>query len=98
MLRVSAKGGYGLGQLGQAIYDALDVIRVYTKAPGRQADLNEPVVVRRGSTVEEVAESVHKDFLKNLKYAQVWGSGKFDGQKVKRQYVLQEGDILELHV
>jgi ribosome-interacting GTPase 1 len=96
-VNVSVKEGDGLEQLGKAIYEALDVIRVYTKAPGQKADPNEPFVVRKGSTVEEVAASIHKDFLSNLKYAQVWGSGKFDGQKVKRQYVLQEGDIVELH-
>lgn len=95
---ISAKEGNGLEELGKSIYEALGVIRVYTKAPGQPPDLNEPVVVKRGSTVEEVAESIHKDFRSKLKYAQVWGSGKFDGQKVKRQYILQEGDIVELHV
>ncbi|HJX70055.1 MAG TPA: GTPase [Dehalococcoidia bacterium] len=95
---VSAKEGEGLEGLGENIYKALDVIRVYTKAPGKPLDLTEPVVVKKGSTVEEVAESVHKDFRSQLKYAQVWGSGKFDGQQVKREYVLQEGDIIELHV
>jgi hypothetical protein len=60
--------------------------------------LNEPVVVKKGSTVEEVAESIHKDFRSKLKYALVWGSGKFDGQQVKRHHVLQEGDIVELHI
>jgi len=98
MVRISAKYGQGLDELGVRIYKALDVIRVYTRTPGQKPDLTDPVVVRTGSTVEQVAESVHKDFVSKLKYAQVWGSGKFDGQKVKRQYVLQEGDIVELHV
>ena len=97
MVRISAKQGWGLDELGLSIYKTLDIIRVYTKTPGQKADLTDPVVVRTGSTVEAVAESVHKDFVKQLRYAQVWGSGKFDGQKVKREYVLQEGDILELH-
>jgi len=95
---LSAKEGGGLEELAENIYRALDVIRVYTKAPGQPPELNEPVVVRRGSTVEEVAESVHKDFRSQLKYALVWGSGKFDGQQVKRQHVLQDGDIIELHI
>ena len=95
---LSAKEGDGLEELGENIYRALDVIRVYTKAPGQPPDLTEPVVVKKGSTVEEVAESVHKDFRSKLKYAQVWGSGKFDGQQVKRQHVLQEGDIVEMHI
>ena len=95
---VSARDGNGLDELGPRIYKALEIIRVYTKAPGQRADPTEPVVTKKGSTVEEVAESIHKDFGSRLKYAQVWGSGKFDGQKVKRQYVLQEGDTIELHV
>lgn len=95
---VSAKEKDGLERLGENIYKALEIVRVYTKAPGQKPDFTEPVVVKKGSTVDEVAESVHKDFRSQLKYAQVWGSGKFDGQKVKREYVLQDGDIIELHV
>jgi ribosome-interacting GTPase 1 len=95
---VSARCGDGLEQLREGVYKALDVVRVYTKPPGEKADLTEPSVVRRGSTVGDVAETVHKDFARNLKYAQVWGSGKFDGQRVRRDYILQEGNIVELHI
>lgn len=95
---VSAKRGDGLEQLREGIYKTLDIVRVYTKPPGGKADLTEPSVVRRGSTVGDVAETVHKDFARNLKYAQVWGSGKFDGQRVRRDYILQDGDIVELHI
>jgi uncharacterized protein len=56
------------------------------------------VVLKRGSTALDAAKSVHKDFGRNLRYAQVWGSGKFDGQRVKRDYVLQDGDVIELHI
>jgi len=98
VIPVSARRGDGLEQLREGIYRALDVVRVYTKPPGGKADLTEPSVVRRGSTVGDVAETVHKDFARNLKYAQVWGSGKFDGQRVSRDYILQDGDILELHI
>jgi ribosome-interacting GTPase 1 len=62
----------------------LDVVRVYAKPPGRQdVDLTELSVVRRGSTVGDVAKTVHRNFARNLKDAQVWGSGKFDGHIVK---------------
>jgi hypothetical protein len=98
VLLISATRGDGLEQFRETVYKALDVIRVYTKPPGGKADLTEPSVVRRGSTVGDVAETVHKDFARNLKYAQVWGSGKFDGQRVRRDYVLQDGDIIELHI
>jgi hypothetical protein len=95
---VSAKRGDGLEQLREGIYKALNVVRVYTKPPGGKADLTKPSVVRRGSTVGDVAETVHKDSARKLKYAQVWGSGKFDGQRGRRDYILQEGNIVELHI
>jgi hypothetical protein len=98
VVSISAQRGTGLEEMKRIIYEMLDIIRVYTKSPGAKADLNEPVILKKGSTVEEAAGSIHKDFLRNLKYAQVWGSGKFDGQKVSRGHVLEEGDIVELHI
>jgi hypothetical protein len=98
MASISAKEGAGLEELKGAIYQALDIIRVYTKAPGSKADLTEPVILEQGSTVNEAAESIHKDFKSKLKYAVVWGSGKYDGQRVSRGHVLQDGDIVEFHV
>jgi len=56
-----------------------------------------PVILRRGSTVLQMAEAIHKEFARNLDYARVWGSSKFTGQRVQREYVIQEGDIIELH-
>jgi len=97
VLAISSTQGYGLDELQKAIFQALDIIRVYTKVPGQKADLTEPVILKKGSTVADVAEAVHKDFLEKLKYAQVWGSGKFDGQRVRRGHVIQDGDIVELH-
>lgn len=98
ILPVSAAEGRGLEELGQALYQALEVVRVYTKAPGQKPDLREPVVLRKGSTVREVAEAVHKDFKHRFKYAQLWGSGKYDGQRVSPQHVVADGDVLEFHV
>jgi hypothetical protein len=98
VVSISAQKGTGLEEMKRTIYNMLDIIRVYTKSPGAKADLNEPVILKTGSTVEEAAASIHKDFLRNLKYAQVWGSGKFDGQKVSRGYVLEDGDVLEFHI
>jgi ribosome-interacting GTPase 1 len=87
-----------LEELKREIYQLLGLIRVYTKAPGGEPDLTEPVVLRKGSTVEEVALSIHKDFAAKLRYAKIWGSGKFDGQMVKRDYKVNEGDVIELHI
>jgi len=81
----------------RVVYDFLDVVRVYTKAPGKKADFNDPYVVARGSTVLNVAEKVHRDLAANLKYARIWGEGKADGIMVPRDFVIGEGDVLELH-
>ena len=95
---ISAKQGNGLEQLRYEIYKMLDIIRVHTKAPGKKPELNDPIVMDRGSTVEDAAEDVHKDFRARLKYARIWGSGKHDGVMAKRNHVLQDGDIIELHM
>jgi small GTP-binding protein len=86
-----------LAAFKRLVYDFLNVVRVYTKAPGKKADLNDPYVVPRGSTVLDVAEKVHRDFVEKLKYARIWGEGKVDGIMVPRDFAISEGDILELH-
>jgi ribosome-interacting GTPase 1 len=98
ILPVSARGGMNLDELRKEIYQILNILRVYTKTPGKEPDLTEPVILKKGSTVEDVALSVHKDFVVKLRYAKVWGSGKFDGQMVKRDYLVNEGDVIELHL
>jgi small GTP-binding protein len=95
---VSAASGTNLGQFKKAVFDVLEIIRIYTKAPGRKPDLTEPVILKRGSTVKEAAEAIHKDFRAKMKYAVVWGSGKFDGQRVGQDHILQDGDIIEFHI
>jgi len=89
--------GEPIDVLKKSIYQELDLIRIYTKRPDEQP-AKRPLVVPRGSTVMEVARSVHRDFAKDLKFAKVWGSTKFPGQQVPRDYVLGDKDIVELHI
>jgi uncharacterized protein len=96
-IAISALHGSGLEELKQLIFETLDVIRVYTKTPGRKADLQEPFVLPRGSTLADAAASVHKDLAGRLKFARLWGSGKHEGMMVRRDYVLSDGDVIELH-
>jgi hypothetical protein len=98
LVAISARDGAGLEELKLKLYQLLDIIRVYTKAPGQKPVFTDPVVLPRGSTLEDAAAAVHKDFLKNLKYARLWGSGKHDGIMVKRDHIMQDGDIIELHL
>lgn len=83
-------------ELRQKIFGLLDKIIVYTKKPGQDADTGKPLILRKDATVSEAAELVHKTIAKNLKFAKVWGSAKFPGQRVAKEYVLQSGDIIEL--
>ena len=95
---ISAQQGTGLDELREAIYKALDVVRVYTKLPtAKEADYESPFTVRRGGTLLDVATLVHKDFAENLKFARVWGEAVHDGTQVKGDYVLHDKDVVELH-
>jgi len=94
---VSAAQGTGMDQIPARLFDLLQVIRVYTKEPGKKPDLEQPYTIRRGSTLLDLAVKVHREFEHTLKYARLWGSGKYDGIRVRRDHVLQDGDIVELH-
>lgn len=98
LVSISAREGGGLEEFKRAVYQVLNIVRVYTKTPGSKADLTDPMILEKGSTVEKAAESLHKDFYQTLKYAVVWGSGKYDGQRVSKGHVLQDGDIVEFHI
>ncbi len=98
VMAISAREGSGLEELKLKIYQVLDIIRVYTKTPGQKPDLTDPIILDRGSTLADAAASVHKDFAAKLKFARIWGSAKHDGIMAKRNHVLQDGDIIELHL
>lgn len=96
--RISAEQGTGLEELKRAIFTALDVVRVYTKLPtAKEADFDQPFTLRRGSTLLDVAELVHRDLAANFKYARVWGGQARDGSPMKADYVVHDKDIVEIH-
>ena len=87
-----------LAAFKKAVFDALGVMRVYTKPVGQETDFKDPIIIPVGGTVQEAALTLHKDFAQRLKFAKVWGEGKFDGQRVLLDFVLSDGDIIEFHV
>jgi small GTP-binding protein len=96
---VSAERGDGLGELKQALFDVLGVMRIQTKQPGKPADTSgPPFTCPVGSTVAEFAGCVHTDFEEKVKSARVWGSAATPGQTVGRDHVLSDGDVVELQV
>ncbi len=96
---ISARDGTGLEPLRNAIYEAMDVVRVYTKMPSKkEPDYDSPFTLPRGGTVLDLAELIHKDVAKNFKSARVWGTSVHDGTPVKGDYVLNDCDVIELTV
>ena len=87
-----------LDRFKRGIFEALHIIRVYTKHIGKEVDLVNPVILPIGGTVEDAAVEIHKDFARQLKFAKIWGQGKYDGQRVQRDYQLHDGDVIEFHI
>ncbi|MFW2403315.1 MAG: GTPase [Gammaproteobacteria bacterium] len=94
----SAQSGQGCDEISPFLFEALGVVRVYTKSPGKPFERDKPFTVRRGDTIHDVARLVHKDFAQGLRYARVWGEGVFDGQQVGTDHEVSDGEIVELHL
>lgn len=97
LVSISAKEGKGLEELKRKIFEVLKIIRVFSKIPGKPADMSRPYTLKKENTLLEFAKIVHKDFGEKLKFARVWGSGKFEGQVVNKDYLLMDKDVVELH-
>ena len=95
---ISTKNKQGVEELRHAVFENSRVIRVYSKEPGKEPDMNTPFTLPAGSSVIRLAELIHKDFVKNLRYACIWGSAKFAGQRVQKDYILHDRDVVEFHV
>jgi len=98
VLSVSGNEGDGLDALRAAVFEALDVVRIYTKLPGHKPDMTEPYTLPIGSQAIDAVRAVHREFADRLKYVRIWGSGRFDGQQVPSEHVLEDGDIVEVHL
>jgi len=97
VLGVSALTGQGLDALQQLLWRLLSVIRVYTKQPGRPPDREKPFTLPVGATVEDLAREIHRELPKKMKFARIWGDGRFSGQHVQRTETLNDKDIVEIH-
>jgi len=95
---ISSLFGHNREDFLRKIYELAGIIRVYTKSPGKGPDLGSPFVLSGQSTLEDLAAEIHKDFVTGLKFAKVWGTSVFGGQMVQRDYILHDGDIVEIHL
>ncbi|HAB12568.1 MAG TPA: GTP-binding protein [Planctomycetaceae bacterium] len=98
VIRVELDDDASCESLRDTIYNTLEVVRVYTKPPGKPADFEAPFTVPREGTIEDLALQVHRELATNLKFARIWGEGVHDGQSVGREHVLSDKDLVELHV
>jgi hypothetical protein len=97
LLPVSCATGVGLEDLRRGTFQALGVIRVYTKQPGKPPDRATPFTMDRGATVGDLALRIHKDLGAAMKFARLWRAGVFEGQAVQRAQLLADGDVVEIH-
>jgi len=95
---VSATTGRNLEQFKRMLFERLEIIRVYSKAPGKEPDFSEPFILKKGDTVEVFAGKIHQDFARKLKTARLWGTAVYDGQLVQRDHVLSDSDVVELQI
>lgn len=99
LFAISAKKGVGLDELRKSIFERLDFIRIYMRPQGKKVDYDEPLVIKRSSSVGDVCDIIHRTFRKRFRYANVWGeSAKFPGQTVGMRHVLKDGDVLTIVV
>jgi ribosome-interacting GTPase 1 len=98
VIAMSCEQKEGLDELGKALFDSLGVIRVYTKDPGSREDTGRPFTLKRGATINDLAKSIHKDFVQNFLFAMVWAKRlPFSPKKVGLNFVLEDRDVVEVH-
>ena len=97
IILVSVESGEGMGELPVDLFKQLHIIRVYAKPPGKKPDMNEPFTIPAGSTVLDLARTIHRELAEKLKTARIWGTDVYEGQNVQRNHVLNDKDIVELH-
>ncbi|MFH1126228.1 MAG: GTP-binding protein [Candidatus Altiarchaeota archaeon] len=94
---ISASKNLNIEAVREGLYKKLDLMKVYLKKQGAKADFEEPLVVKRGSTIEQVCEKLHSSFKDKFLYAKIWGkSAKYPGQRKGLDHILEEGDVVNI--
>jgi uncharacterized protein len=94
---ISADAGTNIDALKEAIYQKLGFIRVYMRPKGSGTDYDEPLIIKKGATIQDVCNKIHRNMTKNFRYGLVWGkSAKFAGQKVGLDHKLADEDVITI--
>ncbi len=94
---ISSLSGEGLDTLAERLWRLLAMVRVYTKQRGKPPDLGRPFTLPIGSTVEDLAREIHRELPEKMKFARIWGDGRFNGQQIHRTEPLRDKDVVEIH-
>lgn len=98
VLPVSARRGLDAKLIGRLLFEQLEIVRVYTKQPNAEPS-KEPLILKKGATVLDVAKAIHSKFAETFRYAKIWGpSAKYPGERVGPEHVVADGDVVEIHV
>lgn len=97
VLYISAMSGE-LDTLKSMIFNKLSLIRVFLKPREKEADMEDPMIMSKSSTVEDLCKRLHGDFIERFEYARIWGeSARHSGQKVGKDHELLDQDIVNIH-
>lgn len=98
IIAVSCEKRVGLERLGEELFKTMDIIRVYTKEPSSKSPSSNPFTLKRGATLQDLAKNIHGEFVENFSFARVWAKRlPFSPQKAGLSFVLEDGDIVEIH-
>ena len=99
VIAVSCRTGEGLSRLGDILFEILDIMRIYTKEPNDSEFSMKPFILKKESTIRDLARNIHTDLSKKFSFAKVWAKRLvFSPQKVGATFKLKDGDIVEIHV
>lgn len=96
-IEVSTQTAAGLDKFAELLFRKLEIIRIYSKPPGKPADMESPFTLPTGTTVQGLATTIHRELAEKLKSARIWGTDVYPGQSVHLTHVLHDKDVVELH-
>ncbi len=97
-IAISAEKDKGMDEMREEIWKRIGLMRIYLKRVGKNPDMDEPLIMEKGATIKDVADKIHRVFEERFRFARVWGSSRFGGQKLGMDYILHDEDIVEFHM
>lgn len=93
---MSAKNGVGMEEFKESVWKGLGMVRVYLKRERvSEADKNEPLIMKRTSTLSDVLKRISSEMRDDVSRACIWGkNARFPGQEVSlKSLVFDEMEV-----